>query len=138
MSALGVILLVVFLIGAALGIYAIFAPRRRAARGQPEAQRFAEPEAETTDWTSEAGDEFSGLSESARCEMIFAVATLDHERPQRLLEYALGDPSETVALAAAHALARNGRKAIVERYLESHPGERAGRIAQTLALLDLG
>jgi hypothetical protein len=142
-SALSVALLIVFLLGVVLGAYAILAPRRRALTSPAgpvgldvdvEVVRDAVPQSE---WTKEAGQEFEGLSESARCDMIFAAAALDSERPLRLLEHALGDSSETVALAAAHALARNGRRPIVERYLAAHPGERAERIAHTLSLLEL-
>jgi hypothetical protein len=147
LSALSIALLIVFLIGVVLGVYAILAPRRRAMKASaavPAPVTIAADTAVATDeavrngeWTKEAGQEFEGLSESARCEMIFAAAALDSERPQRLLEHALGDSSETVALAAAHALARNGRRGIVERYLATHPGERAERIAHTLSLLEL-
>jgi hypothetical protein len=140
-SALSVALLIVFLIGISLGAYAILAPRRRALTSPAgtvaldvDVVRDAAPQSE---WTKEAGQEFEGLSESARCDMIFAAAALDSERPLRLLEHALGDSSEAVALAAAHALARNGRRPIVERYLAAHPGERAERIAHTLSLLEL-
>jgi hypothetical protein len=126
-------LIVVLVIGVALGAYAMFAPKRervaRVAREGPPLQA-------TTDWTNEAGDEFAGLSESARCDLVFAVAALEDSRSQRLLEHALDDPAEPVALAAAHALVSSGRRAVVERYLADHPGLRADRIAQTLALLD--
>jgi hypothetical protein len=86
-------------------------------------------------WTSAAGAEFARISEAARCDLVFAVASLDDERSLRMLEGALDDPSETVALAAAHAL--NGREcgALVAHYLAAHRGERARRIAATLELL---
>jgi hypothetical protein len=128
-----IVLVVVLIVGAALGVYAMVAPRReRAAR----VAREGPPLQATTDWTNEAGDEFAGLSESARCDLVFAVAALDDERSQRLLEHALDDPAEPVALAAAHALVGSGRQAVVERYLVDHPGLRADRMTQTLALLD--
>ena len=98
--------------------------------------RDGPPSQATTAWTNEAGEEFAGLSESARCDLIFAVAALDDERSQNLLEYALNDPAEPVSLAAAHALAGHGRRALVDAFLSSHPGARADRIAQALALLD--
>ncbi|MGA8532724.1 MAG: hypothetical protein WB615_01305 [Candidatus Tumulicola sp.] len=107
---------------AAFGVFAVRYARR------PE--RRAE-----SDWTDAAGREFAGLSASARCDLVFAVAALDDARSQDLLERALEDPSEPVALAAAHALARRGRHASVERYLTQHPGVRADRIAAMLALL---
>lgn len=134
MTPVFVILGLVFLIGLALGIYAWKAPRPRpVAAAQPaEPVRF-EP---TSDWTREAGAEFAGLTESARCDLIFAVVDLEDERSARLLQHALDDPSETVALAAAHALARRGSTESVKEYAELHPGERAERIVATLALLD--
>jgi hypothetical protein len=126
--------LVIILIGGALiGVYAMTAPRKTR-NTQPEPP--SAPLLATTDWTSEAGDEFAGLSESARCDLVFAVATLDDERSQQLLEHALQDPAEAVCLAAAHALATNGRRAVVERFLTQHPGERADRITQALVLLE--
>lgn len=87
-------------------------------------------------WTDAAGDEFAELSESGRCDMIFALAALDDPASLELLEGALDDPSETVALAAAHALASRGDAARLRRYFAAHPGHRAARIAQTLALLE--
>ena len=130
-----VALIVAVVLGGAVALYAWLAPRRTAAGRAPAAP--ARPPLRTdTAWTSAAGDEFAGLTESARCDMIFAVAALDDERSQRLLEHALDDPSEAVSIVAAHALHTRGRNDRVEAYLSSHPGERADRIAQTLALLD--
>jgi HEAT repeat protein len=87
------------------------------------------------DWTDAAGREFAGLNESARCDLIFAVAALEDERSRELLEQALDDPSEPVALAAAHALVSHGHRANVERYLAANPGTRATNLAGMLALL---
>jgi hypothetical protein len=125
--------LLVLIAGILLGIYAWRAPRRVA---QTRESAELAPLHATTDWTNEAGEEFAGLSESARCDLIFAVGALDDERSQRLLEHALRDPAEAVSLAAAHALAGNGRRPTVDAFLASNPGERAERIAQALALLD--
>jgi HEAT repeat protein len=86
-------------------------------------------------WAQAAGDEFTDLSESQRCDLVFAVGALGDEASQRLLERALDDPSEAVALAAACELARAGRAGIVEAYLAVHPGERAQHIAHTVDLL---
>ena len=133
MSTVTLLIVIVLLVGIGIGAYAYFAPRRVEQR--PEAS-VGEPLQVTTDWTKEAGDEFAGLSESRRCDLVFAVATLEDERSQRLLEFALNDPADAVATAAAHALAANGRRASVETFLARHPGPRADRIAQTLALLD--
>lgn len=133
MSALTVALIVVAVAAIAGVTYAMMAPRRAAARREAAAVR--QPLHASSDWTHGAGDEFAGMSESARCDMIFAVADLGDDGSHALLEHALDDPSEAVALAAAHALATRGSTAVVERYLAAHPGERAQRIAGTLSLL---
>jgi len=132
-SLIAVSALLALLAGILLGVYAWLAPRRLA---QARRAREGAPLQATTAWTNEAGEEFGGLSEAARCDLVFAVAALDDERSQKLLEHALRDPAETVALAAAHALAGHGRRPLVEAYLASQPGARADRIAQALALLD--
>jgi hypothetical protein len=126
-------IILVILVGALIGAYALLAPRRAE---RARVQRSGEPLRATTDWTNEAGDEFGGLSESARCDMVFAVAALDDDRSQRLLEHALNDPAEPVALAAAHVLISSGRQGMVHAFLTENPGRRADRIAQTLSLLD--
>jgi len=119
--------------GLLLAFYAWRAPRRIA---EAQVAREGAPLQATTAWTNEAGAEFAGLSEASRCDLVFAVAALDDERSQKLLEHALNDPAEAVSLAAAHALAGHGRRALVDSFLASHPGARADRIAQALALLD--
>jgi hypothetical protein len=126
------ILIAVLILGALIGAYAIFAPRRKAEHVH---ESRSAPLSAPTGWTSAAGDDFAGLSESARCDMIFAVAALDDDASVSLLEHALADPAEPVALAAAHALASHGRTGAVESFLAANPGERADRIAATLALL---
>ncbi len=133
MSLIALAALLVLLAGILLALFAWRAPRRAA-----EAQRVREgaPLQATTAWTNEAGAEFAGLSEAARCDLVFAVAALDDERSQKLLEHALSDPAEVVSLAAAHALAGHGRRPLVDAFLASRPGARADRIAQALALLD--
>lgn len=133
MSFIAVAALLVLVAGLLIGLYAWRAPRRFAS---PKIARDGPPLQATTAWTNEAGEEFAGLSEAARCDLVFAVAALDDERSQTLLEYALNDPAEAVSLAAAHALAGHGRRGLVDTYLASHPGARADRIAQALALLD--
>ena len=87
-------------------------------------------------WTHAAGEDFTDLPEPARCDMVFAMAALDDDASRAVLERALDDPSETVALAAAHALANRGQGVLLERHFAANPGERATRIAETLALLD--
>jgi HEAT repeat protein len=131
--AIIVALAVVIAVGIALAIFAATAPRRAASVRRQTAERA--PLEGTTEWTNAAGDEFSGLNEPARCDLVFAVAALDDERSQRLLEHALGDPSEPVSLAAARALVARGQREAVERFLAAHPGERASRMSDTLALL---
>jgi hypothetical protein len=125
---LTIVLLVVLAIGLALGAFALFAPRRA-----PVA--VAVPVASDSSWAQSAGDEFAGLSDEARCEMIFAVAALDDDASRALLERALDDRSEAVALAAAHALASDGRIEAVRAYAAAHPGARSQRILETTALL---
>ena len=80
-------------------------------------------------------DEFGKLSNAQRCEFVFAVATLDDPSSLRLVERALDDPCEAVALAAAHALTTAGRTAPLERFLSEHPGGRAESITASLELL---
>ncbi len=133
MTAISLTLVIVLAAGILVGAYAVFAPRRTEAQRK---RREGAPLQATTDWTSDAGDEFAGLPESSRCDLVFAVAALDDERSQRLLEHALNDPAEAVSLAAAHALASSGRAAVVEAFLAQHPGARADRLSKTLALLD--
>jgi len=86
-------------------------------------------------WTSAAGHEFEGLSDAERCDLIFAVAALGDEASVNLLERALDDPSEPVALAAARSLCALGRSATLQRYLAARPGERTRRIADAVELL---
>jgi len=133
MEAVWIALASIFAIGVALAVYALMAPRRKAERERLEAQRA--PLQAQTEWTLAVGQEFSTLSESARCDMIFALTALEDERSERLLEHALDDPSEAVALAAARALVTRGQARLVDRHLTAHPGERAERIAHTLALI---
>lgn len=133
MNAIAIALVLAFVIGAALGIYALFAPRRRAVHEHVEAPR--NDMSVDTAWNEATAADFGSLPEAARCDMIFAVSALDDERSAQLLEHALSDPSETVALAAARALKERGRSDEVDAYLARHPGERAERIASTLSLL---
>lgn len=137
MSTTYIVLAAIFAVGLALGLYAWLAPRKPEpvpSASQPAAS--PEPPQTGTGWTSQAGDEFSGLTESARCDLIFAVSDLEDERSEQMLLHALNDPSDPVAIAAAHALARRGRTQAVNSYAQEHPGERAERIVQTLALLE--
>lgn len=133
MSALVTVLAVVLIAGIAIFAYAVAAPRlAQAARERRERETLQA----TTEWTHEAGDEFSHLSEAARCDLVFAVAALDDERSRQLLDHALSDPAEAVATAAAHALAGRGERERVQSFLRDHPGPRADRISATLTLLE--
>lgn len=134
MTLVFIILGLVLLAGIAVGLYAWLAPRATEGDAPPAPAR--EPLQASTDWTTQAGAEFSGLTESARCDLIFAVSDLQDERSQQLLLHALNDPSDAVAVAAAHALARRGRAQAVNDYAQQHPGGRAEHIVQTLALLE--
>ena len=119
------------LVAAAVAAAAILFARRR-----PPQTALVEPTSEARDWAAAAGAEFAHLSDADRCDLVFAVAALDDALSRRLLEEALDDPSETVALAAARAMANRGRSAELERYL-ARPGERTRRIAAALELFSL-
>lgn len=133
MSHAAAIVILVFCAGAALGALALFVPRASAPPADPPP--VPKPWHSTTGWTTQAGEDFSGLSEAARCDLVFAVSDLRDERSQQLLVHALDDPSDAVALAAAHSLASRGAAGAVNAYAQAHPGQRAQRILDTLALL---
>ncbi len=95
--------------------YALLRGRRKEERGELSAQ-------------------FDKLSEAERCDFIFAIATLDDRSTMRLLERALDDPCEAVALAAAHALVATGSTDTLQRFFAQR-GPRAERIAASLELL---
>jgi hypothetical protein len=101
----------------------------RAHRAQPQRPL------ERNEWLKDAGEGLSALSESERCDLIFAVAALETEHSRAILESALDDESEGVALAAATTLVRRGHAEAVRRYFVAHRGDRASRIAETLELL---
>lgn len=127
-------MLVVFVAGAAVAGYAFLVPRKVPVPVETSSTPEALPA--KSDWASEVGDEFATLSESARCDFVFAIATLDDDNSHRLLVHALGDPSDAVALAAAHALARSGRIDEVRTFANERAGPRAAALLRTLALLD--
>ena len=66
---------------------------------------------------------------------IFAIAAVEDPSTVDLLQRALDDSDEAVALAAARALAGGGRSDELERFFATHRGERATRLARTLELL---
>lgn len=127
------VIIALLVIGIALGAYAIFAPRRvvhvvaDAATEEADvasAHAFADPPSP-----------LAGLSEAERCEVIFAMAALDDDESREHLRAALNDPSETVALAAAHALANGGHIVTVNAYAQQNPGPRSQKLLDTIALL---
>ena len=120
--------LLALVVGALIAAAIIFARRR-----SPQIDAAIEAKSDARDWATAAGAEFANLSEADRCDLVFAVAALEDPRGQRILEGALDDPSEAVALAAARAMACRGRSAELERYL-ARPGERTRRIAAALSL----
>jgi hypothetical protein len=91
-----------------------------------------QPSSPAPAWT---GDEFAGLSEAARCDLVFALQELPGDERTSTLVGALDDPSETVALAAAKALTARGERAQVDRYFEERPGARSDRLRNDLSLL---
>jgi hypothetical protein len=110
----------------AIALVAFILARRSSRRVEP---------AERPSWTGQAGEGFEGLSEAARCDMIFAIAELPGDDRTAMLQEALDDPSEAVALAAANALTARGDGAVVQTYFAARPGARSQRIARDLSLL---
>lgn len=134
MNSVVIVLLAVIAVAVCAGAYMWFSqPKEPVEETIPPP---LEPWTPDAGWTSEAGEEFATLSESARCDLIFAVADLQDERADGLLLHALDDPSEPVALAAAHVLERRGAADRVREHVNRYPGKRARRIAETLALLE--
>ncbi len=114
-----IVLLALLAIGIAVGAYAIFAPRRPAVAVEAAS-------------TPVAASRSSAASEAERVDAVFAMGALDGDEATRRLTEALDDPSETVALAAAHALATSGRQGMLRAYVDAHPSERTTRIAETI------
>ncbi|HEY2476894.1 MAG TPA: hypothetical protein VGI19_19085 [Candidatus Cybelea sp.] len=79
--------------------------------------------------------QFDKLSEVQRVDFIFAIATLEDPSTTALLEHALDDPCEAVALAAARALTNAGCAPRLERFFAAHRNQRSARLAQALELL---
>ncbi|HEV2260729.1 MAG TPA: hypothetical protein VGR69_00340 [Candidatus Rubrimentiphilum sp.] len=133
MSPLVIILLSVIVMGITIGVYAWLSPAKETPEEEPPAP--IGPWVADTGWTAQAGEEFATLSEAARCDLVFAVADLQDERAEALLVHALDDPSESVALAAAHVLERRGGGERVRAHVNRYPGQRAQRIRETLEIL---
>ncbi len=133
MNALVIVLLIMVAIAVCVGLYAWLSPERKEIEEPLPPPN--EPWKPDTAWTAQAGEEFATLSEAARCDLVFAVADLHDERADGLLVHALDDPSEPVALAAAHVLEKRGAADRVRAHVKRHPGARAERIEKTLSLL---
>ena len=86
-------------------------------------------------WGAREAAEFSQLPEAARCDLLFSIEDRSDDRSAALLAYALTDPSEVVATAAAHALIARGERKAVEEYLASCEDERRRAMARTLTAL---
>ena len=104
-------------------------------RRRPAAAVYALPPP-AENWLAPVGEDFAALSEAERCDLVFAVAALEDDKSEALLARALGDPSEGVALAAAHALARHGGLETLERHLAQCPSERARSLRLLVEILD--
>jgi hypothetical protein len=78
---------------------------------------------------------FAGLSEAERCDFIFACQALDDRESLEIIELALDDPCESVAIAAARAMARRGQTADLQRYFSGRSDDRSVRIASAVELL---
>jgi hypothetical protein len=132
-NALVIVLLAIVAVAVCVGAYAWLSPSREiAGEDPPPPNDVWEPDPA---WTAQAGEEFATLSEAARCDLVFAVADLQDERAEGLLLHALDDPSETVALAAAHILEKRGAADRVRARVKRYPGPRAQKIEETLELL---
>ncbi|HEY8322708.1 MAG TPA: hypothetical protein VIG46_13040 [Candidatus Baltobacteraceae bacterium] len=112
------VLLGLLAVGIAIGVYAIVAPRR--------------PVAVETARSAPAGASPPTPTEAERVDEVFALSALDGDESTRRLTAALDDPSETVALAAAHALAASERGAILTAYARANPGARSQRLVDTI------
>ncbi|MGR4063869.1 MAG: hypothetical protein ACLQPV_00300 [Vulcanimicrobiaceae bacterium] len=93
---------------------------------------------EDLDEELEDREAFEALGEGARCDAAFEAAAHEDAASTRLLERALDDPVEAVALAAAHSLVSSGRGEVLDRYVKLHPGARAQRVASMTQLLSSG
>jgi hypothetical protein len=110
-NALVIVLLAIVAVAVCVGAYAWLSPSREiAGEDPPPPNDVWEPDPA---WTAQAGD----------------------ERAEGLLLHALDDPSETVALAAAHILEKRGAADRVRARVKRYPGPRAQKIEETLELL---
>ncbi|NNM92328.1 MAG: hypothetical protein HKL92_03215 [Candidatus Eremiobacteraeota bacterium] len=138
----GVAILALFILGAAIMLAARFLPRAERTAERVPAATVMPPEALqplTTvgepAWGEREAAEFAMLPEAARCDILFSIEERNDERSAALLAYALTDPSEVVATAAAHALIARGESELVERYLGERDDQRRSAMARTLRAL---
>jgi hypothetical protein len=124
--------LLALIAGIALFAYLFFSRRR----SRIELAHSGPPVTRAVEWTRQAGDDLGELNEPARCDLVFAIAELDDDRSRALLIDALADPSSTVSLAAAHALARKGHGSDVQLYASKANGERSKELLELLSLID--
>ena len=138
----GLAILALFIIGAIVILAARFLPRSEriaepapvATSMPPEAPQLS-PTVDEPTWGKREEEEFAMLPEAARCDILFSIEERHDERSAALLAYALTDPSEVVATAAAHALIVRGDSGLVERYLDECDDKRRAAMARTLRAL---
>ncbi len=140
--SIGIAILALFVVGALIMLVARLLPRAESTATQRVAPVEALPESsapssavDAAAWGEREAAEFAMLPEAARCDMIFSIEERHDERSAALLAHALGDPSEVVATAAAHALIARGERAAVENYLGGCDDERRASMARTLRAL---
>ncbi len=136
------VVVALFVIGALVIVLARFLPRSERVE---RAERVAPlPPSEQTPplssvveplWGEREEAEFAQLPEASRCDLLFSIEERSDDRSAALLAYALTDPSEVVATAAAHALITRGQRETAERYLATCDDERKRSMARTLRAL---
>ena len=134
------VVVTLFIIGAIAIVLARFLPKHESVERtertapQPEPLPMSQSVVEPA-WGEREKTEFSQLPEAARCDLLFSIEERHDDRSAALLAYALTDPSEVVATAAAHALVARGDRRAVEEYLAICEDERKRSMARTLRAL---
>uniref|UniRef100_E6Q7F5 Uncharacterized protein n=1 Tax=mine drainage metagenome TaxID=410659 RepID=E6Q7F5_9ZZZZ len=138
----GLAIVALFIVGAVIILTARFLPRAEKSVAPAPVVTATPPEApqplatvDDSTWGEREAAEFAMLPEAARCDILFSIEERHDERSAALLAYALTDPSEVVATAAAHALIARGDSGLVERYLGECEGKRRDAMARTLRAL---
>ncbi len=136
------VVVALFVIGALVIVLARFLPRservERAERAAPLPPSEQTPPLSSVVeplWGEREEAEFAQLPEASRCDLLFSIEERSDDRSAALLAYALTDPSEVVATAAAHALRPRGQRETAERYLATCDDERKRSMARTLRAL---